>query len=71
MANAPQPARRNARRKAALVGLIAAPLSVLAFSGAAQAAELTPVAEYVDQNVADTEAEIGAVVDDLGLEAAE
>ncbi len=54
-----------------LAGLVAAPLSALALSGAAQAAELTPVAEYVDQNVADTEAEVGAVLDDLGLKAAE
>ena len=71
MANAPQPARRNARRNAVLAGIVAAPLAVLAISGAAQAAELTPVAEYLDQNVADTEAEVGAVLDDLGLKAAE
>ncbi|TCK27092.1 hypothetical protein [Pseudonocardia endophytica] len=70
MANAPQPARRN-RRKAVVAGLVAAPLAVLAFSGSAQAAELTPVAEYLDQTVADTEAQLGAVLDDLGLKAAE
>lgn len=71
MANAPRPARRTPRRTAVLVGLVAAPLSVLALSGAAQAAELTPVAEYLDRGVADTEAEVGAVLDDLGLKAAE
>jgi len=71
MANAPQPARRNARRYAVLAGLVAAPLSVLAISGAAQATELTPVAEYVDQNVANPEAKVGAVLDDLGGKAAE
>ncbi|MEJ2866601.1 hypothetical protein WCD74_02415 [Actinomycetospora sp. OC33-EN08] len=38
---------------------------------AANAAEVTPIAEYLDQTVADTEAEVGAVLDDLGLEAAE
>jgi hypothetical protein len=51
---------------AALVG----PAFVLGLAApAANAAELTPVAEYVDQTVADTEAEVGAVLDDLGLEA--
>lgn len=69
MANAPQPARRRALT---LVGaVIAAPLATLAFTGSAQAAELTPVAEYVDTTVADTEAQVGAVLDALGLEAAE
>lgn len=38
---------------------------------AAHAAELTPLAQYGDHTVADTEAELGAVLDDLGLEAAE
>ena len=38
---------------------------------AAHAAELTPVAKYLDHNVSDTEAEAGAALDDLGLEAAE
>lgn len=36
---------------------------------AANAAELTPVAQYLDHTVADTEAEVGAVLDDLGLAA--
>lgn len=70
MANAPQPARR--RRALTLVGaVVAAPLATLAFTGSAQAAELTPVAEYLDTTVADTEAQLGAVLDALGLEAAE
>ena len=38
---------------------------------AANAAERTPVAQYLDQTVADTEAEIGGALDALGLEAAE
>ncbi|MEJ8278994.1 hypothetical protein [Pseudonocardia spirodelae] len=68
MATAPQPARR--RRALALVGaVVAAPLATLAITGTAQAAELTPVAEYVDDTVADTDAQIGAVVDALGFEA--
>ncbi|GAA4965071.1 hypothetical protein WHI96_02870 [Pseudonocardia tropica] len=68
MAHAPQPARR--RRALALVGgVVAAPLAALALTGTAQAAELTPVAEYLDDTVADTDAQIGAVVDALGFEA--
>ncbi|MEV1292812.1 hypothetical protein [Pseudonocardia sp. NPDC049635] len=70
MANAPQPARR--RRALTLVGAaIAAPIATLAFTGSAQAAELTPVAEYLDAAVADTSAQIGAALDELGLAAAE
>ncbi|MFP5069047.1 hypothetical protein ACLFMI_05200 [Pseudonocardia nantongensis] len=70
MANAPQPARR--RRALTLVGaVVAAPLATLAFSGSAQAAELTPIAEYLDTTVADTEAQLGGALDALGLEAAE
>ncbi|ANY06441.1 hypothetical protein [Pseudonocardia sp. HH130630-07] len=58
------------RRTLAIVGAaIAAPLATLAFTGSAQAAELTPVAEYLDETVADTDAQIGAVVDALGFEA--
>ncbi|MEQ3550977.1 hypothetical protein WIS52_10875 [Pseudonocardia nematodicida] len=65
MANAP---RR--RRALTLVGAaIAAPLATLAFAGSAQAAELTPVAEYLDETIADTESQIGEVLDALGLEA--
>ncbi|ALL81649.1 MULTISPECIES: hypothetical protein [unclassified Pseudonocardia] len=68
MANAPQPARR--RRALTLVGAaVVAPLATLAFTGSAQAAELTPVAEYIDDTVADTDAQVGAVVDALGFEA--
>ncbi len=68
MAHAPQKARR--RRALALVGgVVAAPLAALALTGTAPAAELTPVAEYLDDTVADTDAQIGAVVDALGFEA--
>lgn len=68
MAHAPQQARR--RRALALVGgVVAAPLAALAFTGTAQAAELTPVAEYPDETVAATDAQVGAVVDALGFEA--
>ncbi|NMO93113.1 hypothetical protein [Actinomycetospora sp. TBRC 11914] len=38
---------------------------------AANAAELTPVAKYVDHNVSDTEHEVGGALDSVGLEAAE
>ncbi|OLL75291.1 hypothetical protein Ae168Ps1_3692 [Pseudonocardia sp. Ae168_Ps1] len=48
---------------------VVAPLATLAFTGSAQAAELTPVAEYIDDTVADTDAQVGAVVDALGFEA--
>ncbi|MFP5020886.1 hypothetical protein [Pseudonocardia phyllosphaerae] len=65
MANAPKPARRRALGLAAAV--VAAPLATLAFTGSAQAAEITPIAQYVDKTVADTETEVGSVVDDLGL----
>ncbi|OLM11772.1 hypothetical protein Ae505Ps2_1897 [Pseudonocardia sp. Ae505_Ps2] len=50
-------------------GVVAAPLAALAFTGTAQAAELTPVAEYLDETVAATDAQVGAVVDALGFEA--
>lgn len=68
MAHAPRPARRH--RTLTLVGaVVAAPLATLAFSGSAQAAELTPVAEYLDETVAGTSAQVGAVVDALGFAA--
>ncbi|MFC5065879.1 hypothetical protein [Actinomycetospora atypica] len=51
------------------VAAVVTPLLMLGFAGAASAAEITPIAEYVDTTVADTEAEIGAVVDALGFEA--
>lgn len=38
---------------------------------AASAAELTPVAQYLDHTVSDTEHELGGALDSLGLEAAE
>lgn len=41
----------------------------LAFSGSAQAAEITPIAEYLDDTVATTSAQVGAVVDALGFAA--
>lgn len=67
MTHTAKPARRRALT---LVGaVIVAPLATLAFAGSAQAAEVTPIAEYVDTTVADTEAQIGAVVDALGFSA--
>lgn len=72
MANAPQPRRtRKAVIGSAVLGLIAAPAVVFGVTGTAQAAELTPYAEQVDADVAATEADLGAALDDLGLEAAE
>lgn len=72
MNNVLQPRRsKKAVVGGAVLGLIAAPAVLLGVSGTAQAAELTPVAEYLDGTVADTEAQVGAVVDDLGLKAAE
>ena len=51
---------------------VAAPAAITAFTApAANAVELAPYAEQVDHDVAATEAEVGAVLDDLGLEAAE
>ena len=45
------------------------PLLMMGFAGAASAAEITPIAEYIDTTVADTEAEIGGALDALGLAA--
>jgi hypothetical protein len=51
---------------------VAAPAALTAFAApAANAVELAPYAHQLDHDVADTEAEVGAVLDDLGLEAAE
>lgn len=58
------------RRVAGLaVAGLAAPLLMLGITGSANAAEITPIAEYVDTTVADLESTIGAVVDALGFEA--
>lgn len=51
------------------VAAVFTPLLMLGFAGAASAAEITPIAEYVDTTVADTEAEIGGALDALGLAA--
>ena len=70
MAHAPQPRRSRKKMLAGtLIGVAAAPAIMMGVAGTAQAAELGPVADYVDQNVSDTEHEIGAVLDDLGLAA--
>ncbi|MET0191453.1 MAG: hypothetical protein ABW212_20805, partial [Pseudonocardia sediminis] len=72
MAHAPQPRRsKKAILGGAALALVAAPAVWLGVAGSASAAELTPVAEYLDQTVADEEASIGAALDALGLEAAE
>ena len=52
------------------VAAVFTPLLMLGFAGAASAAaEITPIAEYIDTTVADTEAEIGGALDALGLAA--
>lgn len=48
---------------------VAAPLVMLGATGTANAAEITPIAEYVDDTVADLSSTVGAVVDALGFEA--
>lgn len=51
---------------------VAAPAAIAGFTApAANAVELAPYAHQVDSDVAATESEVGAVLDDLGLEAAE
>lgn len=58
------------RRIAGLAAaVVAAPLVMLGATGTANAAEITPIAEYVDDTVADLSSTIGAVVDALGFEA--
>ncbi|MCD2187998.1 hypothetical protein [Actinomycetospora soli] len=52
-----------------LAALVGPALALGVAAPAANAAELTPVAQYLDHTVADTEAEVGAVLDDLGLAA--
>ncbi len=72
MAHAPRPRRsKKAVLGGAAVALVAAPAVMLGVSGTASAAELTPIAEYLDGAVADTEAQLGGALDSLGLEAAE
>lgn len=48
---------------------LAAPLLMLGLAGSAGAAEITPVAEYVDATVADLLSTVGGVLDALGLAA--
>ncbi|GLZ50010.1 hypothetical protein Acsp06_61950 [Actinomycetospora sp. NBRC 106375] len=62
---------KNRTRASVLLGLVAVPAIMVGMALPASAAEVTPIAEYVDSTVADTEAEVGAVLDDLGLEAAD
>jgi hypothetical protein len=51
---------------------VAVPAAVTGFAApAANAVEVAPYAHQVDDDVAATEAEVGAALDDLGLEAAE
>lgn len=72
MAHAPRPRRsKKAILGGAALALVAAPALMLGVAGTASAAELTPVAEYLDGAVADEEAAIGGALDSLGLEAAE
>jgi hypothetical protein len=51
------------------VAAVFTPLLMLGFAGAASAAEITPIAEYVDTTVSDLESEIGGALDALGLAA--
>lgn len=44
---------------------------MIGMAGPASAAELTPVAQYVDTTVSDLEGMLGGVLDALGLKAAE
>ncbi|HEY2225927.1 hypothetical protein [Actinomycetospora sp.] len=55
----------------AFAALAGPALAVGISAPAANAAEVTPVAKYLDHSVSDTEHEVGAAIDDLGLEAAE
>ncbi|MEJ2870599.1 hypothetical protein WCD74_22730 [Actinomycetospora sp. OC33-EN08] len=61
-----QPSARTARLVAAA---LAVPAIMIGVAAPASAAEITPIAEYVDTTVADTEAMLGGVLDALGLEA--
>ena len=61
----------NRSLRLGLAALVGPALALGVAAPAANAAELTPVAQYLDQTVADTEAEIGGALDALGLEAAE
>ena len=62
-----KPSRRALRLT--LAAAVGPALALGVAAPAAQAAELTPVAEYVDHTVADTEHEVGGAVDELGLAA--
>ncbi|WP_433802745.1 hypothetical protein [Actinomycetospora sp. CA-084318] len=59
----------NRSLRLGLAALVGPALALGVAAPAANAAELTPVAQYLDHTVADTEAEVGAVLDDLGLAA--
>lgn len=61
----------NRSLRLGLAALVGPALALGVAAPAANAAELTPVAQYLDHTVADTEAEIGGALDSLGLEAAE
>lgn len=53
----------------AFAAVVGPALAVGIAAPAASAAELTPVAQYVDHTVSDTEHEAGGALDSLGLEA--
>ncbi|MBW0114977.1 hypothetical protein [Pseudonocardia abyssalis] len=57
MSKLPSSRRRTIATRVA-VGVVAVPALLLGLGGAAQAAELTPVAEYLDGVVADTDADL-------------
>jgi hypothetical protein len=59
----------NRSLRLGFAALVGPALALGVAAPAANAAELTPVAQYLDHTVADTEAEVGAVLDDLGLAA--
>ncbi|TCP54870.1 hypothetical protein EV191_10279 [Tamaricihabitans halophyticus] len=64
------PAKNSRRRRAArlTVGALAVPALLVAFSGTAGAAELTPIAEYLDETIAATsEGLVGALALLLGV----
>lgn len=61
----------RSRRLAMLASAIAVPAIMVGFAAPASAAELTPIAEYLDETVAGLESDLGGALDSLGLEASD
>ena len=61
MSQLPSSPRRKLVRRVA-IGVVAVPAIMLGLAGGAQAAEITPIAEYLDETVAATSDDIISIV---------